>query len=73
MHTTVDIEDGTFADVRAYANRRGLSFSQALTELLKRALAFECPIEMRDGIPVLTPGPDAPVMTDEDVRWALNE
>jgi len=73
MRTTVNIEDETFAAARGYAVRRGISLSQALTELLRRGLSVECPIEVRDGVPVLTPGPDTPPMTDEDVRKALDE
>lgn len=73
MRTTVNIEDETFTAARAYAARRGVSLGQALTELVRRGLEVECPIEMRDGVPVLTPGPDVPPMTDDDVRAALDE
>lgn len=73
MRTTLNIEDETFVAARAYAERRGVSLSKAPTELVRRGLSVERPIEMRDGVPVLTPGPDTPPMTDEDVRKALNE
>lgn len=73
MRTTVNIEDETFAAARAYAERRGVTISQALSELVRQGLESQCRIVEENGLHVLTLGPDAPKVTSEDVYKALEE
>jgi hypothetical protein len=71
--TTIAMDDAAFEAARNHAERCGVSLGRAISELVLRAAASPCPIVMDDGVPVLTPGPNASPMTDEDVRKALEE
>ncbi len=73
MRTTLTIEDEALEAARGYAERRGVSLGQAVTELIRQGLAEQCQIIEENGLHVLTLGPDAPKVTSEDVYRALEE
>ena len=73
MRTTLAIEDDALARARAYADRRGVSLGQAVTELIRQGLDAQCQVIEENGLYVLTLGPDAPKVTSEDVYKALED
>ena len=73
MRTTLAIEDDTLDRARAYAERRGVSLGQAVTELIRQGLDSQCQIIEENGLYVLSLGPNAPKITSEDVYKALED
>ena len=67
MRTTLAIDDEVFESVQEYAQAHKFSLGKAVSELVRRGLAAECPIVMKGELAVLSPGPDAPAVTDQDV------
>jgi len=59
---------------RSLARARGLSLGAVLSQLARRGLAPEQRLgSSPSGFPTFTPGPDAPVLTVESVRAALDD
>lgn len=61
------------AGAREYAERRGVSLGQAISELIRQGLDSQCRIIEENGLYVLSLGPDAPKVTSEDVYKALED
>lgn len=73
MRTTVNLDDDTHGFVRYYARAKGISFSAAIDELVRKAQtpAPEPKPEIlytSDGFPMFPPSGNGRVMTDEMVR-----
>lgn len=67
MRTTLAIDDEVFESVQEYAREHEFSLGKAVSELVRRGLAVECPIVMKGDLAVLSPGPEAPMVTGQDV------
>ena len=67
MRTTLAIDDEVFESVREYAAEREFSLGKAVSELVRKGLVAECPIVMKGGLAVLSPGPDTAAVSDQDV------
>lgn len=70
MRTTLDIDEDVLAAARALSGETGISLGAAVTELARRGLA---PRIVDNGIPHFEVSPDAPAMTPDMVRQALEE
>jgi hypothetical protein len=73
MRTTVNLDDDTHGFVRYYARAKGISFSAAIDELIRKAQApaTEPKTEITyspDGFPMFPPSGMGRVITDEMVR-----
>ena len=71
--TTIALEDDALSAARTFAERRGVSLGQAVSELIRRGATVECPTVVENGLMVLDPGPGAPRISSEDVYKALEE
>lgn len=73
MRTTVNLDEDTHGFVSYYARAKGISFSAAIEELIRKAQAPAPapPPEIRygpDGFPMFPPAGNAGVLTDEMVK-----
>lgn len=73
MRTTVDIDDDVLAAARALAARDGTSIGKSLSLLAREALSRPVGINKKGRVPAFEVSPDAPIITDEMVRSALDE
>lgn len=73
MRTTLDIDDDVLAAARSLAVRDGSSIGKTLSVLAREALTRPVGITTRGGIPAFDVPADAPSITDEMVRAALDE
>jgi hypothetical protein len=73
MRTTIDIDDDVLAAARALAGRDGVSIGKALSLLAREALTRPVAIGRTGRVPTFDVAPDAPRITDEMVRVALDE
>jgi hypothetical protein len=73
MRTTVDIDDDVLAAARALAARDGASIGKTLSVLAREALTRPVVINKKGRVPTFDVRADAPVITDEMVRSALDE
>ncbi len=72
MRTTLDVGDDILAAVRALAAEKGVSLGAALSDLARRELRARLPALERD-LPVFAVDDDAPAITPELVRKALDD
>lgn len=72
MRTTVDVDDDILAAARTLAAEKGASLGAALSDLARRGLRARRPALEHD-LPVFVVDDDAPVITPELVRQALDE
>lgn len=73
MRTTLDIDDDVLAAARALAARDGASIGKTLSVLAREALTRPVAIGKKGRIPTFDVSSDAPAITDEMVRSALDE
>ena len=74
VRTTLTIDDDVLAVARALAARRGVSLGVAVSDLARRGFSGAGVSDQEDGgVPVFRVPPDAPLITSEDVRKALDE
>ena len=74
MRTTVEIDDEVLEAARAIARLQGKSLGRVISELLHQGLASPVPpIEEERGFPVFKVAADAPPLTPEMVRRALED
>jgi hypothetical protein len=73
MRTTLTIDDDVLAAVKHHAGSRAVSLGRAATDLLRRALAADCPTVKLNGLTVLDPGPRSEVVRAAKVRLLIDE
>ncbi len=74
MRTTIDLDDDVLHAVRIVARVEQKSLGRVLSELARRGLTpIEREIEDSDGFPVFHVPADAPPITSDLVRVALDE
>lgn len=72
MRTTLDVDDDVLSAARSLAHERHLSLGRALSELARHGLRARRPAR-EHGLPVFAVDDDAPLITPEMVRNALDE
>jgi hypothetical protein len=73
MRTTLNIDDDVLEAVKRRAEDRSVSVGRAATDLLRRALATDCPTVTVNGLTVLDPGPRSEVVAAGTVRWLVED
>jgi hypothetical protein len=73
MRTTLELDDDLLAEARQLAKERGVSIGQIISDLARQSLASKAPIEMRNGIPLISRHPDAPPADMELVNRLRDE
>lgn len=68
MRTTLTIDDAVLGVVKRYAEGRSITLGKAVTDLLRRALATDCPTVTVNGLTVLSPGRRSGVVLAGTVR-----
>jgi len=71
MRTTLEIDDDVLTAAEHLASRQGSSAGKVLSDLARTALGPQ--IEIRNGVPLLPPRPEARQVTPEDVYRLLDE
>lgn len=72
MRTTLDLEDDVLEAARELAREQQRSLGAVISALARAGLR-PASVEVVDGLPVIRARPDAPVLTSEAVRRALDE
>ena len=73
MRTTLTLDPDIHHAVRSIARERGESIGAVVSSLVRTALQPRGPATRPDGFPVFDVGPDAPPLTPEMVRDALED
>jgi len=73
MRTTLTLDPDIHHAVRSIARERGESIGAVVSSLARAALRPRGPATRPDGFPVFDVGPDAPPLTPEMVRDALED
>jgi hypothetical protein len=74
MRTTLDIDDDVLAAARSIARDHGRSIGAVVSELARQGLHPSRPSATeRRGVPLFRVSPDSPIVTDDDVKRALDE
>ncbi|MXW18981.1 MAG: antitoxin [Gemmatimonadetes bacterium] len=73
MRTTLKLDPDIHHAVRSIARERGESLGTVVSSLARAALQPRDPATLADGFPVFDVGPDAPPLTPEMVRDALED
>lgn len=73
MRTTLTLDPDVYRAARSIARERGESMGTVLSMLVREALRPREPAVRADGFPVFDVGPDAPPITSEMVRDALED
>jgi hypothetical protein len=73
MRTTLEIDDDVLQAARSVAAAENKNIGKALSELARRGLAPQGRSKTRSGFPVFDVPADAPPITIEHVRAALDE
>ena len=73
MRTTLTLDADVYQAARSIARERGESMGAVLSALAREALRPREPAVRADGFPVFDVAPDAPPLTSEMVRDALED
>lgn len=73
MRTTLNIDDDVLGEVKRHAEDRSVTLGKAATDLLRRALATDCPTVTVNGLTVLDPGRDSAVVSAAAVRRLVED
>lgn len=73
MRTTLTLDSDVYRAVKSIASERGESLGAVLSALARAALRPDGRIARVNGFPVFDIGPDAPLLTPEMVRDALED
>ncbi|MDX1996309.1 MAG: antitoxin [Thermoanaerobaculia bacterium] len=73
MRTTLALDPDVFAAARSLAETQGKTLGRVVSELLRKALAPAPSAAEVAGFPVFAVPSDAPVVTPEAVRAALDD
>jgi hypothetical protein len=73
MRTTLKIDDEILRVARSIASEQNKTIGEVISELARRGLRPSVPSRMRHGFPVFDVSQEAPPLTPEMVRQALEE
>lgn len=73
MRTTLAIDDAVLGVVKRYAEGRSISLGKAVTDLLRRALATDCPTVTVNGLTVLDPGRRSRLVSAATVQQLIED
>ena len=73
MRTTLAIDDDVLVAAKAIAQQQGRSVGEIITDLARRSLRRPQIGGERNGIPLLSPRPDAPPVTLDTVNALRDE
>ena len=73
MRTTLRIDDDALRAARSIARERNTSLGEAVSALIRKAIASEARYSIRNDFPVFAVREDAPLISDEDIRRAEDE
>ncbi len=73
MRTTLNIDDELMPAIRTLADETGKSLGAVVSDLIRRALRPEPAVAYDGDFPVFVVREDAPPITPEQVRHALEE
>jgi hypothetical protein len=73
MRTTIAIDDDVLLAAKAIAEQRHRPLGEIISDLARRSLQRPEPSKQRNGIPLLSPRPDAPFVTLETVNMLRDE
>jgi hypothetical protein len=73
MRNTLAIDDDVLVTAKAIARQQHRSVGEVISDLARRALRRPPAVGHRNGIPLLTPQPDAPLVTFELVNALRDE
>lgn len=73
MRTTITIDDDVLAAAKAIAEQRERPLGEIISDLARRSLRRPQPSAQRNGIPLLSPRPGAPLVTLEIVNTLRDE
>lgn len=73
MRTTLSLDDDVLEAARALARADDRSLGEVISELARRGLRPTAQVADRDGFPVFRVSRDAPSVTDEHVRRAMED
>ena len=74
MRTTLNLDDDVMAAARMLAESEHRPLGQVVSDLARRGLApRETLVEEEDGFPVFSVGADAPLITGDMVRAAMDD
>ncbi|WP_420959704.1 CopG family transcriptional regulator [Brucella sp. IR073] len=73
MRTTLTIDDDVLVAAKAMADQQNKSVGEVISDLARRSLRRAPVRGERNGIPLLTPRPDAPPVTLEIVNALRDE
>jgi hypothetical protein len=73
MRTTITIDDDVLMAAKAIAEQRDRPLGEIVSDLARRSLRRSQPGKQRNGIPLLSPRPDAPLVTLETVNTLRDE
>lgn len=73
MRTTLSIDDDVLAAAKALARQQHRSVGEVISDLARRAIRRRQTAGQRNGIPLLSPRPEAPLVTLELVNALRDE
>lgn len=73
MRTTLSIDDDVLAAAKALARQQHRSVGEVISDLARRAIRRRQAAGQRNGIPLLSPRPEAPLVTLELVNALRDE
>lgn len=73
MRTTLAIDDDVLMVAKALATQQGRSIGEVISDLARRSLTRTVSGAQRNGIPLLTPRADSPLVTLEMVNALRDE
>lgn len=73
MRTTLNLEDDVLRAAKSLARERGISLGEVVSELVRKALRPAPPTAYDAGFPTFVVREDAPTITPEMVRSALED
>ena len=73
MRTTLDLDDDVLQAAKEISRQRGTTAGRVVSELLRAALRATKPVRVRNGVPLLHFGADAPIVTEKLVNRLRDE
>ena len=73
VRTTLALDDDVLAAAKQHAESRRVSLGKAVSDLLRRAVAADCPTTKLNGLTVLDPGPRSALVSASTVRRLADE